>query len=163
MPAPAVEAPQGACPNCGYLLAGLLGSVCPECGERITAESLLRAQRRDRRRRWLVAMVVVAFILYAPQSWLLWVDYPWSEHRLHWLRLSPLLPGLPAVLLLRLQFNLQLPNWVDYVVMAVCVVAMLLLFTWLASRSRWWFIGVTMLLIPPSIYLGLLTHAIFRF
>ena len=54
------------------------------------------------RRHWLaIAFLVVAFILYAPHGWLLFADYQWNEHHWLWMRLWPILPGLPATLLTR--------------------------------------------------------------
>lgn len=162
MPVPSTRVPTAACPICGYALMQTVKTTCPECGTQITADILLRAQTRTMRRRWLLAMIVVGIVMYAPHSWLLWMDYPWNEHRMHWLRLAPLLPGLPAALLLRLQTNIALPEWAEYSCMAICTIVMLVLFSWLASRSRRWFISTLLLLIPPAIYLGVLTHAIFR-
>jgi len=124
------------CPKCGYALKGLSSAVCPECGVECTPALALRAQRRARRRRWLIAFLVVAIIMYAPHAWLLFIDHPWDEHHWLWMRLWPILPGLPATLLE--------------------------LFTWIASRGKPALVAVIILVTPPSIYLGLASHSLFR-
>jgi len=150
------------CPKCGYALKGLSSAVCPECGVEFTPALALRAQRRARRRRWLIAFLVVAIIMYAPHAWLLFIDHPWDEHHWLWMRLWPILPGLPATLLERFVFKVDLPEWGEFVSMGVFTLIALLLFTWIASRGKPALVAVIILVTPPSIYLGLASHSLFR-
>lgn len=162
MTAPAINAPESNCPKCGYALTGLSGRVCPECGVEVTPELLARALRRRRRKRWVRSMLLVAVIMYAPHAWLLFIDYPWSEHRWFWLTLWPLLPGLPWVLVERFAIGWRLPEWLGLVVMGAFAGGQLLLLSWLASRGRKWMIAIAIVLIPLSIWLGIVSHALFQ-
>jgi len=83
------------CLKCGYDLAGLLANTCPECGTTFDPAALPGLLRRRGRRRWIVALASLLLVLYAPYSWLLWIDYPWSEYRWLWIKLWP---GLPMML-----------------------------------------------------------------
>lgn len=49
-----------------------------------------------RRRRFLIAWLLVQTGLYLPFGWLLLGPYPWDQYHLQWLRLWPVLPGLIA-------------------------------------------------------------------
>lgn len=150
------------CPNCGYALTGLVGGVCPECGTGLTPALFAMAQRRTRRKRWLASLVIMAFIVYAPHGWVLVIDHPWNDQRWLWLLLWPVLPGLPATMLGRLMLNLRLPEWMEIVNMGLFTAGELLLLSWLGSRSRRWMIGIGLLALPPSIYLGIVSHALFQ-
>lgn len=56
----------------------------------------LGAGRRDGRSRGrAVAYLATLACLYLPFAWVLG-DYPWDGYRWHWIRLAPVLPGLPA-------------------------------------------------------------------
>lgn len=152
----------GTCPKCGYALKGLTSAICPECGIEFTPELVRRAERRARRWRWLRAFLIVAFIMYAPHAWLLFIDYPWSDYHWDWLRMWPILPGLPATILTRLYLSRDLPDWVEFAHMGALAAIVLVACTWIASRNRWALIIVIVLLAPLSIWLGLASHALFR-
>jgi hypothetical protein len=69
--------------------------------------------------------------LYAPFSWLLWINYPWSTYRTGWLRLSPILPGfVPGVLSSYLHRVLMFPT------MGLAALVLLVGLTWLGARGR---------------------------
>jgi hypothetical protein len=148
------------CPKCGYALAGLSTRICPECGVEFSPALIERANRRRRRRQWLIALAVTAFAIYSPFSWLLWIDYPWSDYHWFWLRMWPILPGLPATILLR--FVASMPEWAEMTCMAVLTALALLLLTWLGARGRRWLIIVAILAFALSSCNGWIGYVLFR-
>jgi hypothetical protein len=150
------------CPSCGYALRGLAGGTCPECGEELSQALFEKARRRHKRHRRLVALAIIGFIMYVPHAWLVLIDHPWDQQRWLWLGLWPVLPGLPASLLDRFVLGLRLPDWLDFVTMGAFAAGELLLLSWLGSRSKRWLIGVSLVALPPSIYLGIVSHALFH-
>jgi hypothetical protein len=83
------------CPKCRYDLSGLSTPQCPECGTSFTPELLRKAERRARWRKRVIAALVMFVVMYAPYSWLLFIDYPWSDYRVSWIIMWP---GLPVLL-----------------------------------------------------------------
>jgi hypothetical protein len=55
-----------------------------------------------------LAVPVILGTLYLPQSWYFFMDYPWNDYRLHWLRLLPGLPAFVPTVLLPLPNELTL-------------------------------------------------------
>jgi hypothetical protein len=145
------------CPKCDYALTGLAGSICPECGVECTPALLERARRRRR----VTALAVMACAMYAPFSWLLWIDYPWSGYHWLWLRMGPILPGLPATILLRI-FGWRMPESIEMLCMVAFTALALLLFTWLGSRSRRWLIVTAIVVFALSCYNGWVGYILFR-
>ncbi len=58
-----------ACPTCGYLVIGLAGKVCPECGSDLASVGVVR---RDDHRTSRVARVTLWTILFALPAFLVW-------------------------------------------------------------------------------------------
>lgn len=104
----------------------------------------------------------MAIAMYAPFSWLLFIDYPWSAYRRQWLHMWPILPGLPATILLRLASSARVPDWVEMTCMGVFAAAALLLFTWLGSRGIRWLIITAILVLAGSSYLAWVAYILFR-
>lgn len=150
------------CPECGYALTGLPTRTCPECGFNFDPTVLKWRSRHAQRRRWLVSLMVMAFALYAPFGWLLWGDI-WSDsqHQL-WLALWPILPGLPATILLRHFMQPQWPQWAEMVAMGVFTALLLLLFTWLGTRGKRWLIITAIIVFALSCYNGWVGYMLFR-
>jgi hypothetical protein len=59
------------CPTCGYLVIGLAGKVCPECGSDLASVGVLR---RDDHRTSPAARVILWTILFALPAFLVWRD-----------------------------------------------------------------------------------------
>ena len=66
LPAPSAEP---TCPTCGYLVVGLPGKVCPECGSDLASVGVVR---RDDHRTSRVARVTLWTILFALPAFLVW-------------------------------------------------------------------------------------------
>ena len=66
LPAPSADP---ACPTCGYLVIGLAGKVCPECGSDLASVGVVR---RDDHRTSRVARVTLWTILFALPAFLVW-------------------------------------------------------------------------------------------
>ncbi len=150
------------CPQCGYALAGLSRRTCPECGFNFDPVVLLWRQRSARRRGWLLALAIMAFAMYAPFSWLLFIDYPWNDYHWLWLRMWPILPGLPATILLRFVTHDRLPDWGEFVCMGIFAFAALLLFAWLGTRGKWWLIMTAIIVLALSCYNGWVGYMLFQ-
>lgn len=149
------------CPHCGYALAGLPSRTCPECGSAFDPATVQRHLRRSRRRRWLLSAALMAFVMYAPFSWLLFIHYPWNHERWLWVKLWPILPGLPATLMLRLTFDARLPEWMEFTSMGLLTLFALLLFTWLGTRGKWWLIITAMLALAGACWNGWIGYQLF--
>ncbi len=139
MPAPQASA-HLRCPNCQYSLVGLPSRVCPECGLNLDPVVVRWRTRTVRRRHWWLSLNVMAFAMYAPFGWLLFIDYPWNSYHWLWVRMWPILPGLPATILLRSFLRLRLPDWAEMMCMGVFALSLLGLFTWLGTRGKRWLI-----------------------
>lgn len=61
----------------------------------LAIRSLLIKPASERPRSWAVPFLVSLACLYLPFAWVLG-DYPWDGYRWHWIKLSPVLPGLIA-------------------------------------------------------------------
>ncbi|MBM4107499.1 MAG: hypothetical protein FJ255_01580 [Phycisphaerae bacterium] len=89
-------------------------------------------------RRWACSATAAA--LYLPFTWVLWIDYPWTDYRWLWVKMLPVLPGLlPS----RLIVGHAAPEWVLFTLAGVLSGAALASAGWLAGRSRAWLVGVT--------------------
>src|SRR5262245_15376191 len=89
VPTNSARSPASMCMHCGYDLRAAPSGRCPECGRTFDAAKL---RRRIWRRRW-IALAVMAIILYAPFSWLFFVNDDPAYVR-DWIRLWGILPGL---------------------------------------------------------------------
>ena len=84
------------CPHCKYQLRGLRETRCPECGREFDHDLLISIghKRRRLRQRRIVASLVLLPAMYAPYSWLLFIDYPWNAYRWSWIKMWTALPLL---------------------------------------------------------------------
>jgi len=90
------------CPRCGYDLRGQLrergeaeSGTCSECGlEEGSREWKRLAARWPWRKRLALSLSMLFIIMYAPYSWLLFIDYPWSDYHWLWVKIWLGLPGL---------------------------------------------------------------------
>ena len=125
------------CPKCQYDLSGLATPQCPECGTTFTPELIRRAERNARRRKWLVAALVMFVVMYAPYCWLLFMDYPWSDYRWSWIMMWPGLPVLvPAHAMGRWLSFAELNSPAGVVLLDALGIVLWLMLTWIASRGR---------------------------
>ncbi len=79
--------------------------------------------------RWLSSVGTVVICLYAPFSWVLWINYPRISW--FWLRLWPILPGfVPGMLSSYPDRILMFPT------MGLAALVLLVALTWLGARGR---------------------------
>ncbi len=93
-------------------------------------------QPPSNRRRLAWSLLVIHVCLYAPFSWLLWINHGWQGgYRWHWVKMWPVLPGFVPGLLLR-----NFVNWQEdggmILVMALATVLQIVLFTGMGRRGR---------------------------
>jgi hypothetical protein len=140
------------CPMCRYDLSGLATPQCPECGTSFTPELLRIAERRARWRKRVIAALVMFVATYAPYSWLLFIDYPWSDYRMSWIIMWPGLPVLlPAHEMGR---SIGLPDPNDFpgkIVIDSVGVALWLLLSWIGSGGRKRLIVITVAVLALSL------------
>ncbi len=101
-----------------------------------------------------IVLPVLLVCVYAPYSWLLWIDYPWNEYRLTWLAQWPLLPGLVPGLLISSGVGIM----VFAGMFTVAFVVALVLF---GTRSRPALVMAALIAIGISIPFALLTYRFF--
>lgn len=159
MPAPQASA-ELQCPNCGYALVGLPSRICPECGFNVDPVVVQWRKRSVLRRNWLLSLCLMAFAMYAPFSWLLVINHPWDAYRWLWVRMWPILPGLPATILLR--SVARLPEWAEMICMGAFAFALLGLFTWLGARSKRWLIITAAAILALSCCNGWVGYLLFQ-
>lgn len=128
------------CPKCGYALAGLPTRTCPECGFNFDPVVLKWRIAHARRRRWLHSAAVIAFAMYAPFSWVLWIDEPWNSQRWLWIRIWPILPGISPTALINSAAHVRMSDGVMFLLMGAITLAALLQFSWLGSRGKRWLV-----------------------
>jgi hypothetical protein len=123
------------CPQCEYDLSGLSESVCPECGAAFDPATLPGLLRHRRRRRWIASLAIMFLALYAPYSWLLWINYPWSEYRWLWIKMWPGLPMiLPITLTSRRWLDIKPDEGAGLALMIGLSVVLWLGLSWLGAR-----------------------------
>jgi hypothetical protein len=95
----------------------------------ILAGSIASLQNRYRRR-WAVPYFVTLACVYLPFSWLVLTDYPWGDYRWFWIKLWPVLPGLPAGMFFH-------PNdSVEFFVSGIVTVGVVVLLTRVGASGR---------------------------
>jgi len=112
-----------------------------------------RRAKRRRRLRLLLCAAVCFLSMYAPFSWLFWIDYSWGTYRWSWVKMYG---GLPALLpgyfvMQRLDIGDVDDGW-GLVLIHVVSIAALLVLTWLTSR-RWWLFWI---LVPLLLFFSIL-------
>ena len=105
-----------------------------------------------------VAVAVVGACLWLPFSWLVLMDGGWSECRLSWLRMWPILPGfVPGLWLFHPHDTLE------FATMALATLIMIAALTWLACRSRVGMIAAAIIALLISIPTAQIAYAVYCF
>jgi hypothetical protein len=95
----------------------------------ILAGSAATLQNRHRRRGATPYFVTLACV-YLPFSWLVLMDYPWDSYRWFWIKLWPILPGLPAGMFFHPN------NSVEFFVCGIATLGLVVLPTSLGAKGR---------------------------
>jgi hypothetical protein len=119
---------------------------------------MIRDWRDPSPRRTVVGSLrVVALHLYVPFSWLILLDYPWSEYHLSWLKMWPVLPGiLPEAIWFH---HVDQP----YLVMGIVMAALLVGLTWLGTCGRVGRLAAGTLALAISVPSAWVAYGLFRF
>jgi len=110
------------------------------------------------KRFWLPATIVL--LVYAPFSWLLFIDYSHTSYWWHWVRAWPVLPGFLGMMLGR-RIGIE-STLGETVAMGVTTAIGLTVCILIARRGRWWAAAVVTALTIWGVWIGLASHAIFR-
>lgn len=130
---------------------------CPECGK--TFDPALLRRRTWKRR--LIALAVMAFVMYAPFGWLLLVTDDPTYVR-SWLRMGPYLPGIaPTWWGVGLLSGRPMSHFATITTPWIVCVVTLALFTWIGSRSRRGLIIGTAVLLALSVFNAYLALLLF--
>jgi len=118
---------------------------------------------------WRISLGVVALCTYLPYSWVLWIDYPWSDYRIMWIKMWPILPGLVPTAWINAiaQRYLHVDGvWLDgaltVVVSGMFTLALIAGLTWLGMRGRLHLAFAVVITIPLHILCALGTYAAMR-
>jgi hypothetical protein len=107
------------------------------------------------------ARVVLALAcLYGPYAWLVLMDYPWDSYRWQWVRMWPLLPGMPVHLLPGVH---RLPDSLGLVAMGLTTTPLLLLVVLPAWQGRRWLAPVLVVVLLLSAATSWLDYHLFLF
>lgn len=154
------------CPGCGYELTGASEPRCPECGRAFDPVGLSRGPAWwQRRPSWWVTLLAVLLAVYLPNTWIFWIDYPWSGgYRMHWVMMFPILPSL-LVLAWGMQM-LGVGNNIDglagYLIAGVFIAFTLTAGWWIGRRSWVWLVVVCVVLFVWQVFNALVSYALFR-
>lgn len=115
-------------------------------------------ERDKSRRRVGLSLAVVAACLYLPFSWLLMEENNWSDYRLSWLKLWPILPGiLPGAFLFH-------PHDVaEFTAMGVTTLLLLVGLTWLGSLGWKHLVAAVVIALLISIPSSMAAHSAYWF
>src|SRR5690606_2827623 len=94
--------------------------------------------------------------LYLPFSWLILMSGPWDSYRWHWIKLWPVLPGLPAGLVLHPKDHAE--NLLSGIVTAILIAIV----TAMGARSRRALIITNMIALSCASMTSWLAFALFR-
>ena len=113
----------------------------------------------SRRRLWLPSIITTLVTLYAPFSWLLWIDYPWTSYRFYWLKLWPLLPGFfPGAVLL----HARVPDSVEFASWGLGTAVLIVALSYLGSRGPRRLLLSALIALAISIPSALSAYSLFR-
>jgi hypothetical protein len=151
------------CPKCGYNLSGTTKPRCPECGG-VFDPKQLRPCRDRLRPRWRVVILTVLLVVYLPNTWVFWIDYPWNSYRMTWVKMFPLLPSLyPGAWLAHLTGLRKAYDDVGMFVIAGCITVVLIVGGVLLGRRSWkWLIPVCIVLLAFEVFNAYVCYALFR-
>lgn len=110
-------------------------------------------------RAWLATPVILA-IFEAPFTWLLFIEPPRSDYWWFWAQRWPVLPGLPALMLVRpmgLESTTQ-----ETIAMGVTTAILLAVAVFFATRGRVWFICTLLMCAAYATWLGIASNALYR-
>jgi len=138
------------CPTCRYDLSGLTTPQCPECGAAFTPELIRRAERNARRRKWLIAALVMFVVIYAPYSWLL-MDYPWSDYRWSWIKMWPGLPVILPVSMAGRNIGLEVDDGLGLIMLDLLGLGLWIGLAWIGSRGRKRLIAIAVVVLLLSL------------
>jgi hypothetical protein len=106
----------------------------------------------------VVSVAVVGACLWLPFSWLVLMDGGWSDYRLSWLRMWPILPGfVPGLWLFHPHDALEFST------MAATTLIMVAALTWLAYRNRVGIIAAAIIALLISIPTAQVAYAVYCF
>lgn len=116
------------------------------------------SERDTPRQRVGLSLAVVAACLYLPFSWLLVTENNWSDYRLFWLKLWPILPGLiPGAFLFH-------PHDVaEFTTMGVTTLLLLVGLTWLGSLGWKRLLAAAVIALLISIPSSMVAHSFYWF
>lgn len=115
-------------------------------------------ERHKNRWRVSLSLAVVAACLYLPFSWLLVTENNWSDYRLSWLKLWPILPGiLPGA------FLFHPHDIAEFTTMGVTTLLLLVGLTWLGSRAWKHLVAAAVIALLISIPSSMAAHSAYWF
>ena len=117
---------------------------------------------RNHWRRMATAFAVSAACLWLPFSWLIFINYPWNNYHLYWLKLWPILPGLIPVGLPAHMMNMHPAQSLGFIAMGITTLLLLIGFTWLGSRGWIWLIVAALIELSITIPSAFSAYALFR-
>jgi hypothetical protein len=112
------------------------------------------------RRRWF-RFPILLLCLYAPYAWLVLTGFPWDSYRWHWIRLWPILPGLPVAGLVH-PWGTGLGDRGEFLLMAATTAAIVAALAALARRPRPRLAPLALAVALPSLVNAWLAYAVFR-
>lgn len=154
------------CPMCDYDLTGTTEPRCPECGKSFDPAALLEDRNGwcGRPRRWvMIGLILLA--VYLPNTWIFWIDYPWSGgYRMHWVSMFPVLPVLlPGAWCYHI---FGMPNDIDQlwgmVFLGVMCAGLVAGCYWIGKRSRVALAVVVVAVFALEVLNALASYALFR-
>lgn len=115
-------------------------------------------EREKRRRRVGLSLAAAAACLYLPFCWLLIEENNWSDYRLSWIKLWPILPGIiPGAFLFH-------PNDVaEFIAMGVTTLLLLVGLTWLGSLGWKRLLAAAVIALLISIPSSMAAHSFYWF
>ncbi len=111
---------------------------------------------RSRVRRRLGSLGIVLLCLYAPFSWLLFIDYPRSAYRWYWLAMWPVLPGFLA----GVKFHSSEP--LELTVMGLATAVAIGLLTYVGTLGVWGRVASIVLALAISVPTAMMSYLVFR-
>lgn len=111
--------------------------------------------------RRILRMTMVALLLWAPYSWLLFlIEFPMRDYPLHWLKMWPILPGLLFPMILR---SIHVREETLLYPSAGLVTALLAAAAYrLSGHGRVGFIATAVGLAAYGAFMGSLTYGLYR-
>ena len=109
---------------------------------------------------WAARVTLALACLFGPYAWLVLMDYPWDSYRWTWIRMWPILPGMPVHLIPGVH---RLPESLAFLVMGLTTTPLLVLAVLPAWRGRRWLAPVLIGILVLSSATSLLDYQLFLF